>query len=94
MCAFWIREGRERDFERIFERDGIWPELLRRSRQFFGSELRFESELERRFTLLDYWESHVGFEAFRAIHQVDCQRFDRLVASEGLVAREELLGAF
>jgi hypothetical protein len=44
--------------------------------------------------LRDFWQSHVGFEAFRAIHQLDCNRFEQLIEREGLVAREEFLGAF
>ena len=86
--------GRERDFERIFGPEGIWPEFLGRSRQYLGSELRLRSKTERRFRLKDYWESHVGFEAFRAIHQLDCDRFDQLIAREELIVRERFVGAF
>src|SRR5947209_20081048 len=67
---FLVSEGRERDFETIFGPEGIWPEILRRSRQFLGSELRLTSPLERRYQARDYWMSHTGFEAFRAIHQL------------------------
>ena len=91
---FWVSEGRERDFESIFGPDGIWPEMLRRSRQYLGSELRFKLRTERRFRLMDYWESHTGFEAFRRIHQLDCDRFDQLIKREELVTREEFLGSF
>jgi hypothetical protein len=91
---FLVSEGRERDFEGIFGPGGIWPEFLRRSRQFLGSWLSLESESERRYQLRDYWMSHVGFEAFRAIHQLDCDRFDQLIKREKLVVREQFLGAF
>jgi hypothetical protein len=89
-----VREGRETDFERIFGAEGIWPDFLKRSRRYLGSELRLKSKAERRFRLDDYWESHLGFEAFRAIHQLDCDRFDQLIAREELVVRERFLGAF
>jgi hypothetical protein len=92
--GFLVREGREKDFEGIFGREGIWPDFLKRSRWYLGSELRLESKTERRFRLSDYCESHVGFEAFRAIHQLDCDRFDQLIVREELVVREEFLGAF
>ena len=91
---FLVREGRETDFERIFGPEGIWPDFLMRSSQYGGSELRLKSKTERRFRLNDYWESHVGLEAFRAIHQLDCDRFDQLIAREELVVREDFLGAF
>ena len=91
---FLVSEGRERDFESIFGPGGIWPDFLRRSRQFLGGCLCVESESERRYQLRDYWMSHVGFEAFRAIHQLDCDRFDQLIKREKLVVREQFLGAF
>ena len=91
---FLVSEGRERDFEKIFGPEGIWPEFLGRSKQYLGSELRLGSKTERRFRLKDYWESHLGFEAFRAIHGLDCDRFGQLIAREELIVREEFLGAF
>ena len=94
MRRFLVSEGRENDFERIFGPGGIWPEFLSRSRQYLGSELRVDSKTERRFRLKDFWESHVGFEVFRSIHQLDCDRFDQLIAREELIVREEFLGAF
>ena len=94
MREFWVHEGREADFERIFGPGGIWTDFLRRSRQYLGSQLWLESKTERRFQLRDSWRSHVGFEAFRAIHQLDCDRFEQLIAREELVAREQFLGAF
>lgn len=94
MREFLVSEGREADFERVFGLEGIWPELLKRSRQYLGSALRLESSAERRFRLVDSWMSHVGFEAFRAVHQLDCDRFDQLIAREELIVREEFLGAF
>ena len=91
---FLVGAGRERDFERIFGPEGIWPEFLRRSGHYLGTELWLRSKTERRFRLKDYWRSHVGFEAFRAIHQLDCDRLNQLIAREELVVREEFLGAF
>ncbi|MFL6437102.1 MAG: hypothetical protein ACJ71Q_05945 [Terriglobales bacterium] len=91
---FWVREGREADFEGIFGPGGIWPDFLKRSRSYLGSQLWLESKTERRFQLRDFWQSHVGFEAFRAIHQLDCHRLEQLIAREQLVAREEFVGAF
>jgi hypothetical protein len=91
---FWVYQGREPDFVGVFGAEGIWRDFLRRSRQYLGSELWIESEAELRFRLVDHWMSHVGFEALRAIHQVDCSRIEQFIRSEGIVRREELLGAF
>jgi hypothetical protein len=91
---FWVRPGRENDFERVFAPDGIWPEILRRSEQYLGSALRLESEIERRFRLFDFWESHTSFEQFCGSHQSEIDRFDRLIEDESIVDRKEFLGMF
>ena len=94
MREFLVTEGREADFERIFGLEGIWPELLKRSRQYLGSLLQLESQAERRYRLQDWWASHLGFEAFRRIHQLDCNKLEQFIRHEELVRREEFLGAF
>ena len=91
---FWVSEGREADFRKVFGASGIWPELLGRSGEYLGTRLRQESEADRRYQIFDYWQSHSGFEEFREKYQVDCQNFSLLIANEGLVEREILLGSF
>jgi len=36
----------------------------------------------------------LGFEAFRRIHQLDCNKLEQFIKREELVIREEFLGAF
>ena len=91
---FWVSEGREADFRKVFGASGIWSELLARSEKYLGTRLRQESKADRRNQAFDYWQSHSGFEEFREKYQLDCQNFGLLIASEGLVERELLLGSF
>ena len=91
---FVVAEGREEDFRKIFGPEGIWFELLRRSAEYLGTDCRLEAEAERRFRVLDYWLSHESFEDFRRQYQQEYEKFSRLIASEGLVERETLLGSF
>ncbi len=91
---FWVGEDREVDFRKVFGVSGIWSELLGRSEKYLGTRLRQESEADRRYKTFDYWQSHSGFEEFREKYQLDCQNFSLLIASEGLVEREVLLGSF
>jgi hypothetical protein len=91
---FVVAEGREEDFKKIFGLEGIWSELLRRSAEYLGTDCRLEAETERRYWVLDYWLSHEGFEDFRRRYQPEYEKFSRLIASEGLVERETLLGSF
>jgi hypothetical protein len=53
-----------------------------------------ESQAERRYRVLDRWASHQSFESFREGNQIEYERFSRLIASEGLVERETVLGSF
>jgi hypothetical protein len=62
--------------------------------RYLGSDLRQDSEIERRFRLFDYWESHTSFEDFRESHQSEIDRFERLIEDEGIVDRKEFLGMF
>ena len=91
---FVVALGRDEDFKKVFGSDGIWPELLRRSAEYLGTDCRLEAETERRYRVLDYWLSHESFEDFRQRYQPEYEKFSRLIASEGLVERETLLGSF
>jgi hypothetical protein len=91
---FVVAVGREEDFKKVFGPQGIWFELLRRSGEYLGTDCRLEAETERRYRILDYWVSHEGFEDFREQHQLDYEKFRRLIADEGLIERETLLGSF
>jgi hypothetical protein len=91
---FWVREGCERNFEEVFGPAGIWSELLQRSDQYVRTELRLQSGVERRYRVLDYWISHLGFEGFREQYQTECEKLSRLIAREEWIEREFLLGSF
>ena len=91
---FVVAEGREEDFRKVFGSEGIWFDLLRRSAEYVGSDLRLGAETERRYRVLDYWLSHEGFEDFRKAHQLEYEKFRQLVANEGLIERETFLGSF
>ncbi|MGZ4890295.1 MAG: hypothetical protein ACXWBH_14030, partial [Candidatus Angelobacter sp.] len=62
---FVVAEGREEDFKKVFGPEGIWFELLRRSAEYLGTDCRLEAQAERRYRVLDYWQSHESFEDFR-----------------------------
>ena len=91
---FVVAAGREEDFKKVFGPEGIWFELLRRSGEYLGTDCRLEAEAGRRYRVLDSWLSHEGFEDFRQQHRLEYENFRRLVADEGLVERETLLGSF
>ncbi|HEY7402767.1 MAG TPA: hypothetical protein VIB39_04550 [Candidatus Angelobacter sp.] len=90
-----MNDGREQDFEKVFGRDGIWSDFLRRSAGFVASFLREElSAGRRRYKVFDCWKSHEDFERCRQERQQEIEGFKLLIGHEGLVARETFLGSF
>jgi hypothetical protein len=91
---FWVADGRESDFELIFGREGIWQDFLRRAPGYVGTEIERKSRTERRYRVRDCWNWHRDFELFREKFSADYERFERLIAAEGLVEREQFIGAY
>jgi hypothetical protein len=68
--------------------------LLGRSGGYLGTEVRCESMSERHYRVLDFWTSHVEFEAFRERFAAETVSFRRLLFAVGLLQKEEWLGAY
>ena len=78
----------------VFGPEGVWVELARCERGHLGCEVKCESQAERRFRVLDSWRSHLEFEGFREKFSTEVEKFNLLLSSEGLVDRQELVGAY
>ena len=91
---FWVVEGQQRDFERVFRADGTWAEMLRQSEDYLGTAFRLETEVQARYLIFDYWRSHWSFEVFRSKHQQELKDFSQLVLGQDLVRREVFRGSF
>ena len=87
-------DGRQADLEVVFGPDGIWAEFLRRAPGYIATEVECESQAERRYRVLDFWSWHRYFELFRERFGAEYEKFERLIAAEGVVEREELVGAY
>ena len=89
---FWVGPGRQPDFEAVFAPDGIWTELIASGAGYLGPAVKCESQVERQYRVLDFWKSHADFERFRESRATDIEKFNLLLASEGLVEKQELAG--
>jgi len=90
---FKVREGREDEFERMFEAAGDWPELLRHSPGYLGSRWLRQGEA-RWYKVFDFWVSHVEFELFRASRQSEIAAHRQSSAVSHVLEREEWLAAY
>jgi hypothetical protein len=86
--------GRQPDFEVVFGPDGIWVEFLWQAPGYIATEIVCESKAERRYQVRDFWSWHRYFELFRDRFAAEYERFGRLVAADGVVEREEFVGAY
>ena len=91
---FWVAAGRQADFEAVFATSGIWSEFLSQSQGFLRTELKRESVVERQYRVLDFWSTHLAFEAFRERFADKYERFSGWLSGEGLVEREQLVGTY
>jgi hypothetical protein len=89
-----VTDGRRADFEAVFGLGGIWTKLLYRSDEYLLTEVRCESPESRQYRVRDFWEWHGSFENFRSRFQSEYERFGSWILSEGLVEKEQFLGAY
>jgi hypothetical protein len=59
-----------------------------------ATEIVCESQSERRYRVRDFWSWHRYFELFREHFTAEYERFEWLLAAEGLVERKQFVGAY
>jgi hypothetical protein len=90
---FWVGDE-QADFEVVFGSDGIWKELLSKARNYLDTEIECESPVEGRYRVRDFWKSHLALESFRKQFVVEYKKFDRLMMTEGLIQKQQLVGEY
>jgi len=91
---FWAGEGRQADFEVTFGARGSWARLLCQADGYLGSQVWCEIPGVRQYRVKDFWNWHRNFEVFRTRFQGDFEFFEQSLHSEGLIEREQFLGAY
>jgi hypothetical protein len=89
-----VASGRRADFEMVFGAGGIWTSLLHPSDGYLATEVWCESPESRQFRVRDFWVGHRSFEAFRSQFQTEYERFGNWILSDGLIEKEQFLGAY
>ena len=87
-------DGRQSEFEKVFGVAGIWTRLLSQADGYLGTEVWCESPESRQYRVKDFWNWHRDFEIFRARFQREFERFESWIVSEGLIEKEQFLGAY
>ena len=89
-----MADGRRADFEAAFGIGGIWTRLLYESDGYLLTEVRCESPESRQYRVRDFWEWHRSFQNFRSRFQSEYERFGNWILSDGLIEKEQFLGAY
>jgi hypothetical protein len=89
-----VSDGRRADFEMVFGTTGIWARLLYQADGYLLTEVWCESPESRQYRVRDFWAGHRSFENFRSRFQLEYERFGNWILSDGLIEKEQLLGAY
>jgi heme-degrading monooxygenase HmoA len=79
-------------FERVYGPDGEWARFFARGSGFLGTSLQRSVEGERRYLVIDRWETEAAAERFTERHAAEYDQLSR--ACEPLWGEELRVGAF
>jgi hypothetical protein len=80
--------------EVAFGPGGAWARLLCRVQGYLGTEFWCEVPASRQYRVRDLWDGHRDFESFRSQFQTEYESFGSWIRSEGLIEKEQFLGAY
>ena len=78
----------------VFGPGGVWTRLLRQAQGYLGTEVRCEVPESRQYRVRDFWTGHRNFESFRSRFQLEYESFESWIRFDGLVEKEQFLGAY
>ena len=68
--------------------------MLCEAEGYLLTETRCESPESRQYRVRDFWDWHRSFENFRSRFQSEYERFGSWILSDGLIEKEQFLGAY
>ena len=92
LWEFEVKPGCEEKFEKVYGADGAWAKLFRRDAAYRGTRLVKDTERERVYLTLDFWETRKAYEKFKEENAEEYERIDK--ECEGMTVREMPVGEF
>jgi heme-degrading monooxygenase HmoA len=95
FVALWeyeVKPGCEESFQSAYGPHGDWVRLFQRDPHYRETRLLQDLSRPRFYFTLDYWDSEISFEQFKAANQAAYAAIDH--ATEHLTASEHRLAAF
>ena len=78
----------------VFGTSGVWARLLYQADGYLGTEVWCEVPTSRQYRVRDLWAWHRDFERFRTRFQAEYERFGSWILSDGVIEKEQFLGAY
>lgn len=93
IWEFHVREGKEQEFEFLYNGEGLWVGLFRDDPNYHGTTLlRDRDNAGRRYLTIDRW---TDYETYLAFKEKNRKFYDAVDARcRDLTDKEELLGVF
>src|SRR3954465_12804932 len=92
VFEYEAEEGSADDFVRAYGPDGEWAGFFEGADGYLGTELHVSLEEERRFLVVDRWESAEAYDGFLEANREEYERRSREAVS--LYRSETLIGSF
>lgn len=92
VWEFSVLEEHRQTFERVYNPNGDWAILFRKSPGYLGTELFKDQTDPNRYLTIDRWKTERDFLAFKRDHGDAYRALDQ--AFEALTRREVKIGAF
>jgi heme-degrading monooxygenase HmoA len=92
VWEFRVREGREQEFELLYNSEGLWAQLFRSSPGYHGTKLLRDTDGTRRYMTIDRWHTMLDFQQFKNMFQSEYKAIDE--KCEEFTETERLVGIF
>ena len=90
IWRFHVRVERESEFVDLYNSEGAWAQLFRKSPGYLGTELFKACDVPLTYLTVDYWSSEVVYRQFKSRHASDYAALDEI--GEALTSDEVFLG--
>jgi len=89
MWQFDVKDGREKDFEKLYGVDGDWTALNRQTRSYLGTSFLRDLNQSSRYLVIEYWSEMIVYEQHRAsrlaiIESIEKRRAELIDTAEPL----------
>ena|ERR1700730_1662036 len=92
VWEFTARPGKVKEFEGHYASNGPWADLFRKTAGYKGTQLLRDTETERHYLTIDFWDSVSSHVAMRENFAKEYEELDRL--GEQFTETEGRLGVF